>query len=130
MLTSLLALGGHGTLRRMVRRWRYYRTSTGTSPVQDALNELDFEDGKAIRAAMNAVRRGGLVIARHIKGDIYEVRAARAGRAWRVLFTTEGRAGQVLLALSTFEKKTAKTPHAEIDLAQRRLRDWRNRARR
>lgn len=98
--------------------------------MRDFLDDLDAEDALAIRAAMYSVRGLGLVVARHVRGDIYEVRAARAGRAWRILFATEGRASQVLLAISGFEKKTAKTPPAELDVAQRRLRDWRERARR
>ncbi len=37
---------------------------------------------------------------------------------------------QVLLAVSAFEKKTPKTPQAELVLAEQRLKDWRRRARR
>lgn len=112
------------------RRWRYYRTTTGASPVVDFLRHLDDLDRDAVRASMQAVRSGGLAAARHLKGDVYEVRAGRAGRAWRVLFATEGEASQVLLAVTAFEKKSQKTPPAEIALAERRLRDWRSRARR
>ncbi len=50
-------------------------------------------------------------------------------RAFRVLFATEGRRGQVLLSLEGFSKKTQKTPSAKIRLAERRLADWRRRAR-
>jgi phage-related protein len=50
--------------------------------------------------------------------------------AYRVLFATEGARGQVLQALEAFKKKTQKTPPAAIALAERRLRDWRARARR
>lgn len=50
--------------------------------------------------------------------------------AYRVLFGSEGARGQVLLALEAFEEKTQKTPPATIALAERRLRDWRTRARR
>lgn len=112
------------------RRWRYYRTTTGSSPVRDFLDRLDEADREAVRASMREVRTYGLVAARHIRGDVYEMRTARAGRAWRVLFATEGASSQVLLAVTAFEKKTPKTPPAEIDLAQRRIRDWRSRARR
>jgi phage-related protein len=50
--------------------------------------------------------------------------------SYRVLFATEGARGQVLLAVSAFSKKTQKTPPREITLAERRLADWRRRARR
>jgi phage-related protein len=111
------------------RRWRYYRTAAGGDPVRAFLASLDRDDAIAVRTAMYTVRVLGLSAARHLEGDIYEVRAARAGRAWRVLFATEGRTSQVLLAVSGFEKKTRKTPPAELELARRRLRDWRSRAR-
>ncbi len=55
--------------------------------------------------------------------------AGRGGRAWRVLFSAEGRYDHVLLALSSFEKKTRETPQAEIHLSESRLRDWRERGR-
>ena len=55
----------------------------------------------------------------------------RDGRqaAYRVLFAAEGKSSQVLLALSAFSKKTQRTAPAEIRLAERRLTDWRARAR-
>jgi Phage derived protein Gp49-like (DUF891) len=65
----------------------------------------------------------GLPVARHLRGDIYEVRATGAHSAYRVLFATEGSRGQVLLAVSAFSKKTHKTLPREIALAQRRLAD-------
>jgi phage-related protein len=111
------------------RRWRYYRTAVGASPVREFLDELDVPDRDAVRASMQAVRAVGLTAARHLKGDVYEVRAGRAGRAWRILFAAEGRRSQVLLAVSAFEKKSQKTPPSELELAEQRLRDWRSRAR-
>lgn len=111
------------------RRWRYYRTATGTSPVVDFLDDLAVADRAATSAAMRQVRLLGLVTARHLRGDIYEVRSERAGRAWRILFANEGARGQVLLAVHGFEKKSQKTPLSELELAERRLRDWRSRGR-
>lgn len=76
---------------------------------------------------MAAVQRDGVLAARHLRGDIYEVRAKGDGSIYRVLFAREGRRGQVLLALSAFQKKTQRTPRREIELAGRRLTDWRAR---
>jgi len=109
------------------RQWRYYRTEAGAMPARDFLASLDVDDAKAIRAGMRIVAESGRSAARHVRGDIYEVRVRRSGRAWRVLFSTEGRFAHVLLAVSAFEKKTSRTPKAEIDLAEARLRDWRRR---
>ena len=91
---------------------------------------LPSDDRDEILAAMKDVQRNGLPVARHLRGDIYEVRATGARAAYRVLFATEGSRGQVLLAVSAFSKKTQKTPPGELALAERRLADWRRRARR
>ncbi len=111
------------------RRWRDYRTARGARPVRDFLRSLSDEDYADVRAAMEDIAEHGLPAARHLRGDVYEVRSSGARVAYRVLFAAEGVRGQVLLALEAFKKKTQKTPPATIALAQRRLRDWRARAR-
>lgn len=78
---------------------------------------------------MRDVQLNGLAVARHVKGDVYEVRATGAHAAYRVLFATEGARSQILLAVSAFAKTTQRTPPAEIALAERRLADWRRRGR-
>jgi phage-related protein len=76
---------------------------------------------------MRDVATVGLSVARHLRGDIYEVRVDGENLAFRVLFASEGRFKQVLLALDGFAKKTQKTPPQAIRLAERRLSDWRSR---
>jgi phage-related protein len=99
----------------------------GRRPVKEFLDGLDDIDVAAVVGAMKDVRENGLVAARHLRGDIYEVRADGNKQIFRVLFTEEGEHGHVLLSLSGFAKKTRKTPPDQIDLAERRLRDWRER---
>lgn len=86
-------------------------------------------DRDEVLAAMKDVQANGLAAARHLHGDIYEVRATGARAAYRVLFATEGARSQVLLAVSAFSKKRQRTPLGEIATAERRLADWRARAR-
>ena len=97
--------------------------------MRDFLRLLSDEDYADVRAAMVDIAERGLQAARHLRGDIYEVRSSGDRVAYRVLFAAEGARSQVLLALEAFKKKTQKTPPATITLAQRRLRDWRARAR-
>ena len=111
------------------RRWRFYATSTGRSPVREFLDGLTEEQVAQVLTAMRTVGALGLVEARHLRGDVYEVRASIGGQAFRVLFASEGRRGHILLALEGFEKKTQRTPPRTITLAERRLADWRSRAR-
>jgi phage-related protein len=112
------------------RRWRAFRTSTGSEPTTEFLESLDAEDRAVILAGMQSVRRGGLRVSRHLRGEIYEVRVRGRDLAYRLLFASEGKQGQVLLSLHAFAKKTQKTPPAAIELAETRLMDWRSRRRR
>jgi phage-related protein len=109
------------------RQWRDYRTPSGRRPVKDFLDDLPDEDAAAIAAAMKDVLVDGLAVARHLRGDIYEVRADADRVIYRVLFATEGRYSQVFLALEGFKKKTQRTPPETIRLAERRLASWRDR---
>jgi phage-related protein len=78
---------------------------------------------------MKEVATDGLTAARHLRGAIYEVRADAERASYRILFAVEGKRGQVLLALEAVAKQTRKTPPSAIALAERRLKDWRSRAR-
>jgi phage-related protein len=113
----------------MVRRWRFYATASGRRPAREFLAELGGEDATQVVAAMHVVRSTGLVAARHLRHEIYEVRADGHRASYRLLFAEEGSKGRVLLALHAISKKTQKTPQHEIPLAERRLADWRRRSR-
>ena len=62
-------------------------------------------------------------------GELYEVKAESDRQTFRVLFALEGKHDQVLLSLEAFSKKQRKLPREKIELAKRRLRDWRSRSR-
>jgi phage-related protein len=111
------------------RRWRFYTTIGGACPVEAFLDMLSDEQQAAIYNEMRVVEEEGISAARHLRGDLYEVRASFQGQSFRVLFATEGRFGQVLLALEAISKKTRKTPPPTLDLAEKRLSDWRARGR-
>lgn len=109
------------------RRWRDFRTAAGRRPIKEFIDGLSDIDAAAVVAAMRDVRETGLAAARHLRGDIYEVRADGDRQTYRILFAPEGRRSRVLLALEAFSKKTQKTPPEKIRLAERRLADWRRR---
>lgn len=109
-------------------RWRDYRTAAGGRPVKDFLDGLTDEQAAAVVAAMKDVAGNGLVAARHLRREVYEVRAEAERQTFRVLFAQE--TSFILLSLSGFQKKRQRTPPDEIALAETRLADWRRRARR
>lgn len=116
--------------RERRRRWRDYRTPSGGRPVRDFLDTLTDEELAEVVAAMKEVSAQGLAVAKHLRGDVYEVKADAASRSFRVLFATEGKLSNILLSLSAFVKKTQRTPHHELELAESRLVDWRTRGKR
>jgi len=95
--------------------------------VKSFLDALTDEEVASVVAGMKEVVERGLPAAKHLRGDIYEVRADASTRSFRLLFSAEGSYSQVLLSLSVFEKRTQKTPPRELELAETRLRDWRDR---
>jgi len=72
------------------RRWRDYRTPSGNRPARDFLATLPEAEKKVVLAAMKRVTIHGLAKARHLRDDIYEVRAISDTHAYRILFATEG----------------------------------------
>ncbi len=71
----------------------------------DEVRRENVHDAARILAAMNEVAQHGTLAARHLRGDIWEVRAAGDRRIFRILFPDI------------------------IDLAEERLREWRERGR-
>jgi phage-related protein len=106
-------------------RWRDYRTSTGGRPVKVFIESLTDEEAASVVAALREISMVGVSAARHLRDDIYEIRAESQRRSFRLLFARATKF--ILLSLHGFTKKTQKTPARELDLAERRLRDWRAR---
>lgn len=109
------------------RRWRFYRTSGGKSPIEEFLDGLSDEDKADVAAAMKEVLEEGTKVTHHIRNEIYEVRASGKDREYRILFSQERKHDNILLALEGFVKKTEKVPEPEIRRAKKRLEDWRER---
>jgi phage-related protein len=97
--------------------------------VKEFIDGLSDVNAAAVAAAMKDVAAHGKRVAHHLRGDIYEVIAPGDRETFRVLYAEEGRSGQVLLALEAISKKTPKVPARTIELAVKRLNDWRSRGR-
>jgi phage-related protein len=55
--------------------------------------------------------------------EVFELRTKRGSNINRILFGL--REGRVCILAASFVKKTQKTPRAEIEMAERRLAEWR-----
>lgn len=108
-------------------RWRFWANGRGDKVVADEIDALPEEDALSIHAQMIIVRQDGLKAARHLVEDVYEVEAHGIDHSYRLMFSSEGKKGRVLLAVALLEKKTQKTPKQVIALALQRRDDWRSR---
>ncbi len=70
---------------------------------------------------MREVAELGLTSARHLRGEIFEVKADAEWRSVRILFAQETRF--TLMSLSAFEKRTQRTPPREIEIIDERRHD-------
>ena len=118
---------GRSEVASVHRRWRYYQSAAGRRPAYEFIKSLDTDDRATVLAGMVQVRDHGLDRARHLRGEVYEVRVYGHDQAFRILFAAEGSKNRVLLALEGFSKRTQQTPIRMVELAERRLRDWRTR---
>ena len=111
----------------MSHRWRFWENARGDKVVADEIAALPDEDVVSIHAQMLIVRQDGLKASRHLIEDVYEVEAHGIDHSYRLLFSSEGRKGRILLAVLLIEKKTQRTPKPALDLARQRRDDWRDR---
>lgn len=93
--------------------------------MKEFLDAISDFDRAAIVAAMKESCAEGLRVARHIEGDVYEIRATGLKAHYRLLFAAEARF--IFLAIDIFDKDTQKLPPQIKRRALERLRDWRSR---
>ena len=103
----------------------FYRTRAGIEVVRDWLRELTPKDRGIIGQDLMRVQFRwpvGMPLCRPLGDGLWEVRSNLSGnRIARVFFCfTEGR----LVALHGFVKKTQKTPNDELELARKRMREF------
>src|SRR5260370_5131926 len=110
---------------------RFFKTASGTEPVREWLKDLDKDDRRIIGGDIREVECGwhiGMSVCRSIKGyrALWEVRSRISdGRIARVIFHISGGEMSLLHGLS---KKTQQTPQQDLELADRRRREYESNA--
>lgn len=103
----------------------FYSTRAGTEVVRDWLRGLHEEDRNAIGQDLMRVQYRwpvGMPLRRPLGEGLWEVRCdLPSNRIARVLFSI---AGDRIVALHGFIKKTQKTPDADLALARKRKREF------
>lgn len=105
----------------------FFVSESGREPVRDWLRDLDRDDRKAIGEDIRLAEMEwpiGMPTCRSLAGfrGLREIRTNISdGRIARVVFAIDG---SDMVLLHGFVKKSQKTPSSEIQLAQRRWRQW------
>ncbi len=102
----------------------FYRTASGDEPVRDWLKGLGKSDRQSIGEDIAYVQFKwpiGKPRVDHLRGPIWEVRSKIGNRIARVLFAVEQ---SEMVLLHAFIKKTQQTNPADIELANKRFKEW------
>jgi len=109
--------------KNLVLSCRFYQTPTGNEPVREWLKTLSKDARHAIGTDTALVQTNwpvGKPLVDGFGGGLYEVRTSIDGNIYRVLFCLDG---STMVLLHGFQKKSQKTPKADLELARRRMRD-------
>jgi phage-related protein len=104
----------------------FYRSASGDEPVRDWLKALNKQERQSIGEDIAYVQYKwpiGKPRVDHLRGPIWEVRSTIGNRIARVLFAVDQ---TEMILLHAFIKKTQQTDPADIELALKRIKDWKN----
>lgn len=110
-----------------MRTVAFYQTSSGRAPALDFIEALPDKERDKIYWVLDIVQESDQVPGHYFKkladtAGLWEVRVEYAGQAFRLLGFFDGPV--LVLVTNAFSKKTARTPVAEIKVAQERRRDY------
>lgn len=99
----------------------FFRTEAGNEPVREWLQGLAREDRRTVGEDIKTAKFGwpiGMPLIRKLASDLWEVRSRISNVISRVMFTVDG---QTMVLLHGFQKKSQRTPPADLMTAKRRL---------
>jgi phage-related protein len=117
----------HINVNLRMREIVLYTTWTGRCPVEEFLDSLSEKQRSKIGWVFRIVESTEIVPPQYFSkladtDGLWEVRAEFGGDALRLIGFFDG--GRLVILVSGFAKKTARTPLGEIDLAQERRREY------
>lgn len=110
-----------------MREIQFYKLLSGESPIEDFLDSLTSKQAQKVAWVMQLIEDVEQVPATYLKklvntDDIWEIRAQQSNNIFRLLGFFDG--GKLIVLTNGFQKKTQKTPKAEIVLAEERKKDY------
>ncbi len=110
-----------------MRTIEFFITANGKKPVDEFLESLSTKEAKKVFWVLRLVKELTPVPTEYFKklqntDGIWEVRAAHGNNAFRLLGFFDN--GNLVILTNGFAKKTQKTPSEEIELAEKRKKDY------
>lgn len=118
---AMVAGGNDRDSRQPILDVVFFRTEAGNEPVREWLQGLAREDRKTVGEDIKTAQFGwpiGMPLIRKLASDLWEVRSRISNGISRVMFTVDG---QTMVLLHGFQKKSQRTPPADLMTAKRRL---------
>ena len=107
----------------------FYETPQGVRPAEEWLKEQGHKVGARFARVFDLLEEHGTNVTgpyvAHVRGKIWEVRVEQEKVQRRLLYFTA--LGRKFVMLHGFVKKAQKAPPKEIEVAERRMKDYMNR---
>jgi len=115
------------SLTYTIRTIEFFITANGKKPVDEFLESLSTKEAKKVFWVLRLVKELTPVPTEYFKklqntDGIWEVRATHGNNAFRLLGFFDN--GNLVILTNGFAKKTQKTPTEEIELAEKRKKDY------
>ena len=106
---------------------KFYRTASGKCPVGDHLDTISDAQAKKVAWVLKLIREIDQVPSKYFKklvntNDIWEVRIDIGKDTFRLLDFFCG--NDLIILTNSFQKKSQKTPNMEIQLAEKRKKEY------
>ena len=113
-----------------MREIHFYRTESGSCPVEEFLDSLSDQQAQKIAWVLQLIEEFDSVPKQFFKKlvgteDLWEVRVQYSSNIFRLLGFLDG--NNLVVLNHAFQKKTQKTPSKEIKIAENRKKDYLNR---
>ena len=116
----------------IMRKINFYRDKSGYSPVEEFLDSLNVKQAQKVAWVLRLIEEQEFIPNTYLKKlinteDIWEVRVQFGNNIFRVLGFFEH--NDLIVLTNGFQKKSQKTPEKEIELAEKRRKDYQKRRR-
>ena len=100
----------------------YYETARGSYPIQEFIDRQNAKTKAKIARTIDMLEQFGILLglpyAKHIEGDLWELRTRLENNRYRIIYFLS--TGRNFILLHGFVKKTGKIPPKELKIARNR----------